>query len=340
MDNLNLSLTVTLSTLPDYAVLEISLPVDVLTLTVDQLLDTVFPGEESEAAAVVELFDSVENPDLTEIYEEFLRTIEQYRFGLCELSIANETGAEFSPESTVSALVPSADTSSHAGSMTFHIALAPKYDALAYAAVQGLTGGEPDLIPWLTLCLAIYFLDKHETVLPDFDLLSNDSAIRPIVEEVTRRELVHFEQGTNRYEITPEGRRFIGSLLSETEDYIDRYDILKDVVWDEESQTALFGTGHGEDLRVETVLLEGLDPVRTVFLLRLYDGSLDKFAGSWTELVNSEEFLNAVLEPVVDRSITPEEILEEILDQSMAILENTAEAAGDGRRRVSREGNP
>ena len=89
-----LNLALSLSSLPDYAVLEIGLPVDVLTLTVEQLLDTVFPGEESEAATLVESFDTMENPDFPEIYEEFSRIIAQYRFGLCELDIANQAGVE------------------------------------------------------------------------------------------------------------------------------------------------------------------------------------------------------------------------------------------------------
>jgi hypothetical protein len=33
-------------------------------------------------------------------------------------------------------------------------------------------------------------------------------------------------------------------------------------------------------LRVQIFIAEGLDPVRTVFLLRLYDGTLDEFAST------------------------------------------------------------
>ena len=181
--------------------------------------------------------------------------------------------------------------------------MTPRHEALAYAAKHGFTGGEPDLILWLKVCLVIYFLDKHEAVLPESGRLSNDDLLGPIVEDITRRGLVHLDQGTNLYQITKEGRQFIGNLLAETEEYIDRYDILKDVVWDEEAQIALFGTGQGEDLRVEAFMAEGLDPVRAVFLLRLYDGTLDQFVGNWVELVNSEESLNLILEPVVNRSI-------------------------------------
>ena len=80
--------------------------------------------------------------------------------------------------------------------------------------------------------------------------------------------------------ITPAGRRFIGALLSETEACIDRFDVFKDVLWDSDTGSAEFDTGYGEDLRVQIFIAEGLDPARTVFLLRLYDGTLDEFAST------------------------------------------------------------
>ena len=327
MNDRNLNFTFSLSTLPDDAVMEVSLPDHVLRLTVGQLLDTAFPEDETDASEIEESFDVAENPDLPEIYEEFLRVTEQFRQGLCRLHIADQLGHAVDFQSPVSSLTPSSESANRAANLPLQLSLTPEYDALSYAREHGYTAGEPDLIQWLQICLAIYYVDKHEAVLPAPDSLAADNPLKPVVEEITRKGLVTYEQEAEQPEITPDGRRFIGSLLSETEGYIDRYDMLQDVVWDEDGETALFGTGHGADLRVEAFIYEGLDPVRAVFLLRLYDGTMDEFAENWTELIGDEEFLNSVLEPVVNRDLTPAELLEEILEQSMALLEADAESA-------------
>ena len=113
-------------------------------------------------------------------------------------------------------------------------------------------------------------------------------------------------------------------------------------LWDEDTGQALFGTGQGNDLRVETFIAEAVDPVRAVFLLRLYDGTLDEYVENWESLVNSRVFYNRLLEPVVDRSVTPPELLDEILDQGLSLREDTrqleAERQSDARiaRRTGR----
>ena len=84
----------------------------------------------------------------------------------------------------------------------------------------------------------------------------------------------------------PAGREMIRALLAETESLIDSFDLFKDARWNEDTQEAEFDSGRGADLRVEAIIAEGLDPVRAVFLLRLYDGTLDPYADQWQRLVD------------------------------------------------------
>ncbi len=89
-------------------------------------------------------------------------------------------------------------------------------------------------------------------------------------------------------------------MLTETESYIDLYDHFKDTEFDLDLDTTEFDTGRGVDLRVQVFLAEGLEPIRTVFLLRLYDGTLDDFVSTWECLIDDESFFDGILEPVVN----------------------------------------
>ncbi len=324
-----------LSGLPADAVLEVQLPHEPGRVGLDDLLERIFPPDEEDQSLVLESFDLKENPDLPEIYESFLAVIEQSRSGLCRIELSDEPASGV-PSEEGERIHTGQELVINAASVS--LLLTPVYDALSYAAEQGYDAGETDLMEWLQLCAAIYFLDRHEAPLPTPDSLGDQGDLKQVVERILTLKLAgHSEDGEGSV-ITAEGRRFIGHLLAETETYIDRYDILKDVVWDEETGQALFGTGHGDDLRVEAFIAEAVDPVRAVFLLRLYDGTLDAHAADWENLVCSRGFYNGILEPVVDRSVTPVELLDEIVDQGFSLLEDSRqlEAEIESNARIAR----
>ena len=333
-----MTLILTLAGLPEDAGLELTLPQDSTGLTVAQLLERVFPADAEAQLLVEESFDRADNPDLPEIYEHFLPVMEQYRRGLCRLGMRNAAGEDVAEEDTVGRHLLAGDTQVQDGGCRVWLVLYPEYNALEYAAEWGFLAGEVDLILWLRICTAMYFLDKHEVALPQLDSQEGGQSLRATVEELERLELVRFVSDGSAGEITPEGRVFIGNLLAETEGYIDRYDHFKDVVWDEDTQSAWFDSGHGVDLRVEAFIAEGLDPVRAVFLLRLYDGTMDEFVGEWPGLLGDVGFFNGALEPVVNRSVVNADLLERILDQGLALVEDAAEAEVERRReaRVAR----
>ena len=309
-----LTISLRLAGLPADAVLEVLLPRKAVDVGRGELLDWVFPVDEGGQSRIQESFNLEENPDLPEIYESFLMVVEQSRAGLCRIELTEQSPCDAS------------------------VLLTPVYDALGYAAEQGYDAGEPDLLEWLQLCAAIYFLDRHEVPLPATESLDDGDGLKDVIGRILSLGLAGPSESREASEITAEGRRFIGRLLAETETYIDRYDIFKDVVWDEEVGQALFDTGHGDDLRVETFIVEAVDPVRAVFLLRLYDGTLDEYVEDWEKLVGSREFYNRILEPVVDRSVTPPDLLDEIVDQGLSLLEDARqmEAEREVNERIAR----
>ena len=329
------SVSLQLAGLPDDAILEVRLPSEAAGLGQSDLLDWVFPLDEDAQLAIQDSFDLEENPDLPEIYESLSQVMEQARAGLCRIAMSAQLASD-GPAEEVAGNVPSGGARRAEG---VSLLLTPVYDALGYAAEHGYDAGEPDLLEWLQLCAAVYFLDKHEAPLPDLDPLEDGSVLKQVVQRILSLGLAGPSQNGNSKssEITAEGRRFISGLLAETENYIDFFDIFKDVAWDDETGRAIFGAGHGDDLRVEAFIAEAIDPVRAVFLLRLYDGLLDEFAKDWQNLVSSPHFYNGILLPVVDRSITPADLLEEILDQGLSLLEDSRQlqAERDANARIA-----
>lgn len=325
-----LAVSVSLAGLPADAGLQIMLPADYARLSIGQLLDTIFPPDEPSRAAVAEGLDTAGNPDLPDIYDCFLPVFEQYRAGLCQLRVrVGGLAAELSdPVSRYGQAVA-------AGTTELELSIAPEYRALDYAVAEGYAASQGELLAWLRECTLLYFLDKHEYRLPAVVEGNADAdVLRVTVERLCGQGLLNLAEESGFYEISPKGRRFIGRLLTETEGYIDRFDVFKDTLWDGDGGVE-FDSGHGDDLRAQLFIAEGLDPARTVFLLRLYDGTLDEFAADWPELMEDADFFQLLLEPVVNREQAPEELLPAILDAGYAYAE-TQEAAERERRAQER----
>lgn len=327
-----LALSVSLAGLPADAGLRITLPADYARFSIEQLLDTIFPPDELSRAAVADGLDTAANPDLPDIYDCFLPVLDQYRAGLCQLRVSvGGLTAELSDP--VSRYMQYAQT----GLANLELSIAPEYRALDYAVAEGYAASQEELLAWLRECTLLYFLDKHEYQLPA--LAGADAAVlRATVESLCRQGLLNLSEESGFYEIAPYGRRFIGRLLTETEGYIDRFDVFKDTLWDGDGGVE-FDSGHGDDLRAQLFIAEGLDPARTVFLLRLYDGTLDEFAADWPELMEDADFFQRLLEPVVNREQAPEEWLPAILEAGYAYAEarDAAERERRAQERIARQ---
>ena len=234
--------------------------------------------------------------------------------------------------------------------------LEQQYRALEYAERHGFWPDRWALLDWMRSLTALYFLDKHEVALhpgalpePAFALRDALTSLQsqgliaatppenpPLPEEEDQGEAVPGD--TAPYVITPLGRRFIAGLLTETESLIDQYDHYKDTVVDPLSlpphrggiqggAAVEFDTGRGADLRVEAFLADGLDPIRAVFLLRLYDGAFDHRLRDWQDAIEGEEFYEGILEPVVNRDGATPEAMEVVIESGLSWLEEQQEQA-------------
>ena len=345
-NNADIALSIALRGAPPDAALQFVFRVEHSCTTFAQLLDAVFPEDESAQGAVEQTLDVQENPDLPDIYDLLLPIIEQHRRGLCRLNLAvgGDRPAELFDAIEEYLEPPSNFHQGMPGYFGLDLVLVPDYRALEYAEEQGYGEGPEELLGWLRSCTLLYFLDKHEyRLLPpeEGDCPIEGDTLNLIVEDLRFRQFLGHSGdfgsvATNSdelgpLEITPTGRRYIGALLSETEACIDRFDVFKDVLWDPDTDSAEFDTGYGDDLRVQVFIAEGLDPVRTVFLLRLYDGTLDEFKLTWPELIGDPDFFDQILEPVLDRCQAPEELLQAIIEDGYAYAEERAESEREER---------
>lgn len=326
-----MTLSVSLAGLPPYAVLQLTLPPASAQQSIAQILAAVFPLDAAARQSVTDDLDTRANPDLPDIYAAFLPVFDRCRLGLCELNLtAAGRPAELSDQAS-RYLSTDLDASPF-----LELAITPQYRALDYAVAQGYAPGRAELLAWLRECILLYFLDKHEYPLPGrSDATDTPAAITATVDSLCRQGLLDPDAATGLYAITPAGRRFIGALLAETESCIDRFDHFKDVLWDDDLEAAAFDTGRGLDLRAEMFVAEGLNPTRTVFLLRLYDGTLDAYTADWPHLLENDDFFNGILEPVVNRDLAPAELLTAILEDGYTYAQDQAAAERERRHQES-----
>ena len=329
-----LTVSVWTDQLPSDTSLDIGLPAETGRLTLRQLLCRLFPADKDRQAEATARLDRRANPDLPACYAVLLTLVEQWRAGLCRLSLTTGRGwgrpAHFAE--TVSGHLrppPLCRRAGGHGDADLTLTILPSYRPVDWAVAQGYAADQDQLLDWMQSCALLYLVDKHDCAVPPASGLSFSDPCRPVVAGLYRRRCLRTAADGRGSEVAPAGRRLIGALLEETEALIDSFDLFKDTRWNQDEQTAEFDSGRGADLRVEAMVAEGLDPVRAVFLLRLYDGTLDPHADQWQRIVGDPLFFDWLLEPVVNRAMPPppKEILTAIIEDGYALLDAQAEAA-------------
>ena len=331
------TLQVSLIGLAPEDLIRLEMPPEYRRLSVSQLLDRAFPASPDERREIAAQFapgtcNYRANPDLPDIYAVFLAVCEEWRDWRCALRAASADGAGVDLTGPVSRLIPNG-----AGTPPLALRLEQQYSALEYAVRHGYWPGRHELLGWMRSLTVLYFLDKHEVPLHPGSLPDPAPALREALASLQSQGLVSPQEppatvgaplvGGHIYTITPLGRRFIAGLLAETESLIDQYGHYQDTVVDADRETAEFGTGRGADLRVEAFLAEGLDPIRAVFLLRLYDGTFDHRLRDWQDAIGDEDFYEGVLEPVVNRDGATTEAMELAVESGLSWLEERQEQA-------------
>ena len=311
--------------------------------TIFQLLERVFPSDEEQQRVVESCFDLQANPDLPEIYGVFLAAVGEWRQWRCHLLLVSAgDGRSIDLASQVSSWVDHPPVDGETALPSLDVLLEQQYHAVDYGARSEFWDSKEELLEWLRAMTVLYFLDKHEVDLCTAPEEGEDLALAPTVELLRQDGLIKESEDGGSLVVSEEGRRLIGRLLAETESYIDRYDHFKDTMIDVEGERVEFGTDRGIDLRVQAFVAEGLDPVRTVFLLRLYDGSLDEYLPVWRTVPHDDMFFDSILEPVVNRYDVGEPLIGLVLEHGYGYLEERRDQAREQevrrvvRRRVRR----
>lgn len=310
-------------------------------LTVRDLLDEVFPEDESAQTEFLSALDVRTNPDLPEMYEELLDIFDEWRRGDCTLGFFAGGGPELRLEDRVveHLNVGRMGDEAVAGDPALHLAIHQTYDVLGRFAEWG--GAEGELLKWLQRHTLLYFMDKHRFRPPVAPLDGPDLGLLPIAQDLASRDLIAESEEDGTYELTEVGSALIERMIEEAESYSTRFDLFDDVLVDLDSEEVEFGTGDGVDLRVQVYGSEGVDPVRAVFLLRLYDATLDTYIETWREEVHRAEFFNEVLRPVLDNARVEDDLVGLVIESGYAHMEEMAEEAAerafedDARRRIS-----
>lgn len=307
--------------------LEVVLPAKYARLRINKLIESVFPVDDEGRSRVAEMFDLRENPDLPEIYAALLDVFHDWRTGRCALKFAVNHGPETElPDVTVNRLIVHQSTEQgHSGRPILSLVVEQEYPAVDHAVQEGYWEDKGKLMEWLQSQTLLYFLDKNELKLSATPAEDLDPRLLAIAEALQARQIITLSEETGFFVITEEGKQFLGSQIAETESYIDSYDVFKDVSYGIDDGAVEFGSGRGEDLRVQVFMVEGLDPVRVVFLLRLYDGTLDEFASSWRSQIHDVKFYDLVLEPVMAYYRVDEGLIGQIIESGFAYIDEREE---------------
>ena len=300
-----------------------------LSMQTSEFLELVFSSERRQQAKVRALLDVKENPDLPDMYTELLEIFAEWRSGKGTLQFFANQGPEIKLTDRLDDRLSLIQSPEYRIDETplLDLVIDQKLDVLDYLANAGYFEDKQAMMDFVQANMLMYFLDKHEYKLPVDPIAETDQNLLPIAKKLESVKLIAPSDLTGTFAITDEGRQAIGSTIAETESYIDRYDVFKDVFYDQDSGALEFDTGRGQDLRVQIYEAEDLDPVRVVFLLRMYDSTFDEVLAAWREAIHTEQFYGDILSPVVDAERAEEEMIELILEAGYSYNEEQFGAA-------------
>ena len=302
------------------------LPTAMSRLTVGGLLDEVFSEEDAAQLRFLSDLDTQSNPDLPAMYEELLDIFAQWRRDDCILRFfaRHETQVALADRVEDHLNHGPSQREEHPVDHTLDLVIEQTHDVLGRFADWG--GGKGALMRWLQQRTFLYFMDKHRFRLAVDPGDNVGRGLLPIANELASRGLIAGSEESGVYEPTDGGEELIQRMVVEAESYIDRFDLFSDTLLEPDEEVE-FGTGIGEDLRVQVYGSEGVDPVRAVFLLLLYDSTLDAYSETWQEAVHKEEFFNELLRPVLDHARVDDELIGLVIESGYAHSEELSEAA-------------
>ncbi|MCH7735938.1 MAG: hypothetical protein IH872_00900 [Chloroflexi bacterium] len=281
-----------------------------------EFLDIVFPRNKRQQAKFRSTLDVKENPDLPEMYAALLEIFDEWRSGKCSLQFFANLGPEIKLTDRLDDHLSLMRSAEHLIEETplLDLVIEQKIDVLDYLTTAGYFKNKQTTMEFMQGNMLMYFLEKHNYKLSIAPIDDIDKKLSPIARKLHSVNLIAPSELDQIFEISEEGREAIGRTIAETESYINQYDVFKDVYYDSGSGAIEFNTGRGQDLRVQIYEYEEVDPVRVVFLLRLYDGTFDEVLATWRDSIHSEEYFGEVLSPVVNAERIDEDMVDLVIE--------------------------
>ena len=294
-------------------------------------LDTVFSGHRKQQAKFRSLIDVKENPDLPDMYIALLEIFADWRSGKCSLHFFANQGPEIKLTDRLDDHLSLMQSPEHGIDETplLDLVIDHKLDVLDYLADAGYLKRKQTTMEFMQANMLMYFFDKHEYKLSVKPIDETDQNLLPIAKKLQAAKLIAPSDLDETFAITELGREAIGKTIAETDTYIDQYDVFKDVFFDPDGGDLEFETGLGRDLRVQLYEYDGQDPVRVVFLLRLYDSTFDEASATWRDSIQSEQFFGEILSPIVNAERVDEAMVETILEAGYSFAEEQSDVTAE-----------
>ena len=282
--------------------------------TLGSLIDATFPPDPCDQPQVKRLLDARANPDLPDMYDALVELLDQWRERRCDLRFYVNHGAE----TTLDARIDCWLAERGGAPALLDLVMEQLPTPLEYAVHQGYADDSGAILRWLEETAVLFFLWRRP-----------GSARLCTTEEAAFADTLHRleDQGylcDGAEEVSPQGDQHMGQLIAEAESYVGRYDLFSDVLLGTAAGSHRFGTGRGIDLRVHVYEAEGVNPLRAVFLLRIYDSSLEEAAGdNWSRASTDPDFFRDILAPVTDSEDIDPHVLDAVIDDGFAMMEQS-----------------
>ena len=308
-----LLLRITLGDMPleDAFEVETPFPADI---TLGSLIDATFPPDPCDQRQVKRLLDARANPDLPDMYDALVELFHHWRERRCDLRFYVNHGAETTLDARIDGWLVERDGAPALLDLVMEQLPTP----LEYAVHQGYADDSGAILRWLEETAVLFFLWRRPG---SARLCTTEEAA--FADAVRRLE----DQGylcDGAEEVSPQGDQHMGQLIAEAESYVGRYDLFSDVLLGTAAGSHRFGTGRGIDLRVHVYEAEGVNPLRAVFLLRIYDSSLEEAAGdNWSRASTDPDFFRDILAPVTDSEDIDPHVLDAVIDDGFAMMEQS-----------------
>ena len=279
------------------------------------LLVRIFGDHYSACSNKEILFRTEIYSDSHAMYVELSRMLYDTRATRCSLRFFVNHGLEIKPSDIIAPHLREVKTG--AEMQLLDLVIEQRHTPLEYAVTRGDWPDIPKLLEWLSDCTALRSAAEGGLK------TSNSTIIRLVYQG-----LIKMKTPSGSSIITEAGHTRLKGLVEEAQLHDERYSIFADVLYDDEALVADFGTGHGQDLRPLVYEAEGLDPIRTTFLVDVFlanDGEMG------TQDV--ECYFTSLLTSAVDRPVMDDADLEQVIETGLGLVEADDETR---QREISR----